>query len=34
MTAIEPEQAALYGLSMNKNNGIYHHGVEFAVEKK
>jgi hypothetical protein len=34
MTAIEPEQAAVYGLSMNKNNGIYNHGVKFAVEKK
>jgi hypothetical protein len=28
MAAIEPEQAALYGLFINKSNGIYNHGVE------
>jgi hypothetical protein len=34
MAAIGPEQAALYGLSANKNNGIYNHGYEFDIEKK
>jgi hypothetical protein len=34
MAAIGPEQAALYGLSANKNNGIYNHGYKFDVEKK
>ncbi len=34
MAAIGPEQAAPYGLSPNKNNGIYNHGYEFDVEKK
>jgi hypothetical protein len=35
MATIEPGQAALYGLSSNKNNGrIYNHRVEFGIEKK
>jgi hypothetical protein len=35
MAVIELEQTALvYGLSINKNNGIYNHGVEFDIEKK
>jgi hypothetical protein len=34
MAAIGPEQAAIYGLSTNKNNRIYNHGYEFDVEKK
>jgi hypothetical protein len=28
------QQAALYGLSINKNNGIYNHGVKFGIETK
>ncbi len=32
--AIELEQAARYGLSVNKNNGFYKPGLEFDVEKK
>jgi hypothetical protein len=34
MEAIGPEQAALYGLSINENNGIYNNGYEFDVDKK
>ncbi len=34
MAAIGPQQAALYGLSMNENNGIYSQGYAFDVEKK
>ena len=34
MATIGPEQVALYGLSTNKNNGIYSHGVKFDVMKK
>jgi hypothetical protein len=34
MAAIGPEQAALYGLYINENNGIYNHGYKFDVEKK
>jgi hypothetical protein len=34
MAAIGPEEAAIYGLSANKNNGIYNDGYEFEVEKK
>jgi hypothetical protein len=32
VAAIEPEQAALHSLSMNKNKGIYNHGLEFDVD--
>jgi hypothetical protein len=32
VATIEPEQTALYSLSINKNNGIYNHGVEFGIE--
>jgi hypothetical protein len=32
--AIGPEQLAIYGLSTNKNNGIYFHGLEFDAVKK
>jgi hypothetical protein len=31
MAAIGPEQAAVYGLSTNKNKGMYNHGYEFDV---
>jgi hypothetical protein len=35
MAAIEPEQAALYHISINKeSNVIYNQGVEFCIEKK
>jgi hypothetical protein len=34
MAALGPEQAALYGISMNENNGICSHGYAFDVEKK
>jgi hypothetical protein len=34
MAAIVPEQTAIYGLSTNKNNGIYNHGYKFDIEKK
>jgi hypothetical protein len=34
VAAIGPEQAAQYGLSINKNNGIYNHGYKFDLEKK
>jgi hypothetical protein len=34
MVAIRWEQAALYGLSINENNGIYNNGYKFDVEKK
>jgi hypothetical protein len=35
MAAIEPEEVAQYGLSMNKINGIYNHdGVELDVKRR
>jgi hypothetical protein len=34
MAAIELEQMALYYISINKNNGIYNHSVEFDIAKK
>jgi hypothetical protein len=35
MAAIGPEQTALFGLSINKNNGTYNNrGYKFDVEKK
>jgi hypothetical protein len=34
MAGIGPEQAALYDLSINENNGIYNRGYEFDVMKK
>jgi hypothetical protein len=34
MTAIEPEQVALYCLSVNKNNGIYNPGAQSGIEEK
>jgi hypothetical protein len=34
MAAIGPEEAAIYGLSTNKNKGIHNHGYEFDAEKK
>jgi hypothetical protein len=34
MACIEPEHAALYGLSVNSNGGIYQHGGTHSIEKK
>jgi hypothetical protein len=34
MAAIEPEQEALYGPSINKKNIVYDHWVEVGNEKK
>jgi hypothetical protein len=34
MAAIEPEQTAIYGLLINKSNGIYNRGVGFLDPMK
>jgi len=33
MAAFEPARAALYGLSINENSGVYNRGDELGIEK-